>query len=135
MSAVPWKQEINFGSALLLHSCITVFLKEISNGFAVLYHLSIRHRDKAGIKTSIVLDGYSSVFSKDHDGELAELYFTNTSDIRLDILRISIGGLPREKPSDADHGIEKGWSIHLVRYSVRELLHVDLCRSSLEGFA
>jgi hypothetical protein len=83
MSAVPWKQEINFGSALLLHSCITVFLKEISNGFAVLYHLSIRHRDKAGIKTSIVLDGYTSVFSKDHDGELAELYFTNTGFILL----------------------------------------------------
>ncbi|RYN34791.1 hypothetical protein AA0112_g5461 [Alternaria arborescens] len=83
MSAVPWKQEINFGSALLLHSCITVFLKEISNGFAVLYHLSIRHRDKAGTKTSIVLDGYTSVFSKDHDGELAELYFTNTGFILL----------------------------------------------------
>jgi hypothetical protein len=28
MSSLPWTQEINFGSALLLHSCITVFLKE-----------------------------------------------------------------------------------------------------------
>jgi hypothetical protein len=83
MSPVPWTKEINFGSALLLHSCITVFLKEISNGFALLYHLAIRHRDKAGIKTSFVLDGYTSVFSRDHDGELAELYFTNTGFILL----------------------------------------------------
>jgi hypothetical protein len=83
MSPVPWTQEINFGSALLLHSCITVFLKEISNGFAVLYHLAFRHRDKAGIKTSVVLDGYTSVFSQDHEGALAELYFTNTGFILL----------------------------------------------------
>jgi hypothetical protein len=83
MSPVPWTQEINFGSALLLHSCITVFLKEISNGFAILYHLAVRHRDKAGIKTSVVLDGYTSVFSRDRDGELAELYFTNTGFILL----------------------------------------------------
>jgi hypothetical protein len=83
MSPVPWTQEINFGSALLLHSCITVFLKEISNAIAILYHISIRHSDKAEIKTSIVLDGYTSVFSRDHDGELAELYFTNTGFILL----------------------------------------------------
>jgi hypothetical protein len=83
MLPIPWTQEINFGSALLLHSCITVFLKEISNGFAILYHLSVGHRDKAGIKTSVVLDGYTSVFSQDHDGELAELYFTNTGLILL----------------------------------------------------
>jgi hypothetical protein len=77
MSPVPWTQEINFGSALLLHSCITVFLKEINNGFVVLFRLAFRHRDKAGIQTSVVLDGYTSVFSRDHEGELAELYFTN----------------------------------------------------------
>lgn len=29
-------------------------------------------------KTSAVLDAYTSIFSDDHDGELAELYFTNT---------------------------------------------------------
>jgi hypothetical protein len=83
MSTILWRQEINFGSALLLHSCITVFSKEISNGFAILYHLAIRHRDKAGVRTSVVLDGYTSVFSKDHDGELAELYFINTEFILL----------------------------------------------------
>lgn len=78
MKPVPWKQEINFGSALLLHSCITIFLKEISNGCVILYRLLSRPADKAGIHTSIVLDGYTSVFSRDHEGELAELYFTNT---------------------------------------------------------
>lgn len=83
MSPVTWNKEINFGSALLLHSCITVFLKETSNGFAILYHLASRHRDTAGIKKSLVLDGYTSVFSLDHDGELAELYFTNTGFILL----------------------------------------------------
>jgi hypothetical protein len=83
MSPVPWTQEINFGSALLLHSCITVFLKEISNCLAILYHVVFRHKDKAGIKTPVVLDGYTSVFSQDHDGELAELYFTNTGFILL----------------------------------------------------
>jgi hypothetical protein len=83
MSPVPWTQEINFGSALLLHSCITVFLKEISNGFVILFRLAFRHRDKAGIQTSVVLDGYTSVFSRDHEGELAELYFTNTGFILL----------------------------------------------------
>ena len=85
MSPVPWTKEINFGSALLLHSCITVFLKEISNGLAILYHLAVRHKDRAGIKKALVLDGYTSVFSRDHDGELAELYFTNTGFILLTI--------------------------------------------------
>jgi hypothetical protein len=61
----------------------TVFLKEISNGFAILYHLAVRHKDKAGIKKSLVLDGYTSVFSRNNDGELAELYFTNTGFILL----------------------------------------------------
>jgi hypothetical protein len=28
MSSLPWTQEINFGSTLLLHSYITIFLKE-----------------------------------------------------------------------------------------------------------
>ncbi|EUC49977.1 hypothetical protein COCMIDRAFT_83437 [Bipolaris oryzae ATCC 44560] len=83
MSPVPWKQEINFASALLLHSCITVFLKEVSNGTAVLYHIFILAKDKAAIDTSVMLDGYTSVFSRDQDGELAELYFTNTGFILL----------------------------------------------------
>lgn len=83
MSPVPWKQEINFASALLLHSCITVFLKELSNATAVIYHITILCKNKATIDSSVVLDGYTSVFSKDHDGELAELYFTNTGFVLL----------------------------------------------------
>jgi hypothetical protein len=83
MSPVPWAQEINFGSALLLHSCITIFLKEISNGFTILYILADRYRNKAHSRTPIVLDGYTSVFSRDHGGELAELYFTNTGFVLL----------------------------------------------------
>lgn len=80
---IPWTQEINFASALLLHSCITVLLKEFSNGIAVLYHLILQGRSKAEIGRSVVLDGYTSIFSRDHDGELAELYFTNTGLILL----------------------------------------------------
>lgn len=83
MLVVPWKQEINFASALLLHSCLTVFLKEASNGLAILYHLVFHRKNRAGLDTSIVLDGYTSVFSQDHDGELAELYFTNTGFVLL----------------------------------------------------
>ncbi|EMD87824.1 hypothetical protein COCC4DRAFT_199973 [Bipolaris maydis ATCC 48331] len=83
MSPVPWEQEINFASALLLHSCITVFLKEISNGTAILYHIFILAKDKAAIDTSVMLDGYTSVFSRDQDGELAELYFTNSGFVLL----------------------------------------------------
>lgn len=83
MPSVPWKQEINFASALLLHSCIAVFLKEMSNGTAILYHIFIVAKDKAAIDTSVMLDGYTSVFSRDQDGELAEPYFTNTGFILL----------------------------------------------------
>lgn len=78
MLSIPWKQEINFTSALLLHSCITIFLKELSNSVAILYHLTLRGTNKAEIGASVVLDGYTSIFSRDSDGELAELYFTNT---------------------------------------------------------
>jgi hypothetical protein len=83
MPSVPWTQEINFASALLLHSCITVLLKESSNSVAVLYHLTLRGKSKAEVGKSIVLDSYTSIFSRDHDGELAELYFTNTGFILL----------------------------------------------------
>ncbi|KAJ4311599.1 hypothetical protein N0V94_007863 [Neodidymelliopsis sp. IMI 364377] len=83
MLSIPWKQEINFASALLLHSCITVFLKETSNSLAILYHVFQRSKSKTGNHTSVVLDGYTSVFSRDRDGELAELYFTNTGFLLL----------------------------------------------------
>jgi hypothetical protein len=80
MSTVPWTQEINFASALLLHSCITVILKELSNGVTIFYRLTFH---KAKHEPSVVLDEYTSIFSKDEDGELAELYFTNTGFVLL----------------------------------------------------
>lgn len=83
MLPVPWKQETNFASALLLHSYITVFLKEISNSTAVLYYIFILAKDKTTIDTSDMLDGYTSVFSRDQDSELAKLYFTNTGFVLL----------------------------------------------------
>lgn len=86
MSSVPWKQEINFSSALLLHSCITILLKELFNIFVILIRISARQN--GATRTSVVLDGYTSIFSKDIDGELAELYFTNTG---LILLAISLG--------------------------------------------
>jgi hypothetical protein len=94
MSPIPWTTQINFASALLLHSCITVILKEALNVLEVLRRLLIRFwnshiprtsddRLKDQIGTSIVLDAYTSIFSHDLEGELAELYFTNTGFILL----------------------------------------------------
>lgn len=40
-------------------------------------------RCKDQIRTSIVLDAYTSIFSLDQEGELAELYFTNTGLVLL----------------------------------------------------
>ena len=93
-SIVPWKTEINFASALLLHSCITIVLKEIHNCLVVTTRILARQRIlprrskrryKAdhSIRTSVVLDAYTSVFSLDLEGEMAELYFTNTGIILL----------------------------------------------------
>ena len=89
MVQVPWTQEINFASALLLHSCLTILIKESLNLIVVLDRLSRRYvilrlRSAHGaspdfwIRTSVVLDAYTSVLSHDADGELSELYFTNT---------------------------------------------------------
>ena len=92
MSSVPWATQINFASALLLHSCITVLLKEISNVLTVLRRLTLRwwristHRHdekRPHVNTSIVLDAYTSIFSLDYEGDLAELYFTNTGFLLL----------------------------------------------------
>lgn len=83
MSPVPWKEDVKFASALLLHSCITVFLKELSNGVAILYHLILTRRDQATVDSSIVLDGYMPVLSRDEDDELAELYYTNAGIVLL----------------------------------------------------
>jgi hypothetical protein len=94
MSPIPWKSKINFASALLLHSCITVILKEAINIIVISKRCLLRSwksrvprksndRLKDQIRTSIVLDAYTSVLSRDLDGELSELYFTNTGVILL----------------------------------------------------
>ncbi|KAL2873082.1 hypothetical protein SGCOL_011748 [Colletotrichum sp. CLE4] len=78
---VTWNEDINFASALLLHSCLTVFIKEILNLLAIVIRLA-PFRRKARRRTpnarSVLLDGYTSILSNDNDGDLAELYFTNT---------------------------------------------------------
>lgn len=90
MVAVNWQQQINFASALLLHSCLTVLVKEFCNAVCLLYRASRsgkakygRENTKASIRASAVLDAYTSVFSNDADGELAELYFTNIGALLL----------------------------------------------------
>lgn len=94
MSSIPWTTQINFASALLLHSCITVILKETFNVLEISRRLLLRFwfsnvprrsddRFKDQIRTSIVLDAYTSIFSHDLEGELAELYFTNTGFVLL----------------------------------------------------
>lgn len=88
MSSIPWTTQINFTSALLLHSCTTIALKEIFNCLEIARRLFIglrKTKAKSSAprknftpKVSALLDGYTSVFSGDRDGEQAELYFTNT---------------------------------------------------------
>ena len=86
MPSIPWSTDINFTSALLLHSCTTVLLKEISNVLEITRRLLTRRQRRAqqapdtsfAIKTSVVLDAYTSILSNDDEGESAELYFTNT---------------------------------------------------------
>jgi len=88
MPSIPWSNHINFASALLLHSCTTILLKETLNGLEITRRLLTRERKAqqkcrapgmtSAAKTSAVLDAYTSIFSGDIDGELAELYFTNT---------------------------------------------------------
>lgn len=85
-STVPWSRDINFASALLLHSCTTVIIKETLNLFEIMRRLCLRygatgHRkssESLNTPVSAVLDAYTSVFSNDVDAEQAELYFTNT---------------------------------------------------------
>ena len=96
--AIPWTQEINFASAPLLHGSITILTKETLNIVEALSRVIIRHlfvllksrRDASPliwIKTSVVLDAYTSVYSHDADGELAELYFTKT---KLILMAVSL---------------------------------------------
>lgn len=90
MAPVNWQQEINFASALLLHSCLTVLAKEACNAIVLFYCVSRSSRGQTekrtareSIQTSATLDAYTSIFSNDADGELAELYFTNTGALLL----------------------------------------------------
>ncbi|KAH9897191.1 hypothetical protein F4778DRAFT_247226 [Xylariomycetidae sp. FL2044] len=106
MKPVGWHDDINFTSALLLHSCITVLLKELLNVLFIAARLassaSARSSDNHGgghggaaataapspstdISGSVVLDGYTSILSHDHEGETAELYFTNTGLLLLPV--------------------------------------------------
>ena len=86
MPSIPWSTHINFASALLLHSCITILLKETLNLLEITRRLLIRLRKTrnpqtdttSATETSAVLDAYTSIFSGDIDGESSELYFTNT---------------------------------------------------------
>ncbi|GKT60001.1 hypothetical protein ColTof4_00142 [Colletotrichum tofieldiae] len=85
---VTWDENINFASALLLHSCLTVLIKETLNLISVILLLApySRYQQSKSIKYgSFVLDGYTSVLSNDSDGDLAELYFTNTGLILLSV--------------------------------------------------
>ena len=88
MPSIPWSSHINFASALLLHSCITILLKETLNLLEITRRLLTRFTKTqqkwpppdmtSATRTSAVLDAYTSIFSSDIDGELSELYFTNT---------------------------------------------------------
>ena len=110
MSSVPWGTQINFASALLLHSYITILLKESLNSLTLLQRLAVRwwqslvHRGdetRPQFDTSVVLDAYTSIFSLDYDGDQAELYFTNTGLVLLAIslaasviMNLSLESLP-----------------------------------------
>lgn len=88
MQQIPWKHQINFSSALLLHSCITVILKESFNVLTILYRRLCLQKTKnpgalARIRGTAVLDAYTSIFSLDADGSQAEIYFTNTGALLL----------------------------------------------------
>ncbi|MCJ1248903.1 hypothetical protein MMC30_006124 [Trapelia coarctata] len=94
MPIIPWSTNINFSSALLLHSCTTILLKESLNALEILRRLTKHHicllvwprQPRPAlfwIDTSVVLDAYTSVYSGDDEGELAELYFTNTGFLLL----------------------------------------------------
>lgn len=111
MGRIAWTQQINFTSALLLHSCITILIKELINLLEIsrrrLLHFWKVHRYRRSrcghirsrtressteIQASIVLDAYTSIFSYDVDGEQSELYFTNTGFILL-IISLSLSVL------------------------------------------
>jgi hypothetical protein len=94
MASIAWEKQINFASALLLHSCLTVLVKELCNAAVLFHRLLILQLINNHIRTtprnisresSAVLDAYTPVFSKDTDGELAELYYTNTGAILLSV--------------------------------------------------
>ena len=96
MGAVPWDEEINFASALLLHSCLTIILKEGFNAISFsqrLFRAYGKRRDAKRRTTctrdTFVLDAYTSILSFDTDGAQAELYFANTGFM---LLIVSLAG-------------------------------------------
>jgi hypothetical protein len=78
MTTPLWHQKTNFASALLLHTCVTVSRKELSNSLTTNHRLTSRRKDTTRPASSVILDGYTSIRSRDYDGELTELHFTNT---------------------------------------------------------
>lgn len=67
MGAVPWDENINFSSVLLLHSCITIIPKEFLNAITLThrhYHTTWDRRNKQNgknhIRGTFVLDAYTS---------------------------------------------------------------------------
>jgi hypothetical protein len=94
MYPIPWSTQINFASALLLHSCLTILIKESLNWLEIARRFILRRQlacsrprhavePKRAWETSAVLDTYTSVFSLDAEGDQAELYFTNTGVVLL----------------------------------------------------
>ncbi|WQF88248.1 hypothetical protein CDEST_13262 [Colletotrichum destructivum] len=77
---IIWVGNINFASALLLHSFLTVLIKEAINFVSVVLLLAPFRRyeqPKPPISAgSLILDDYTYVLSNDNDSDLAELYFT-----------------------------------------------------------
>ncbi|CCF40566.1 hypothetical protein CH063_02384 [Colletotrichum higginsianum] len=77
---ITWIGNINFVSALLLHSCLTVLIKEAINLVSVVLFLApfrCFEQPKPPIAAgSLILDDYTYVLSNDNDSDLAELYFT-----------------------------------------------------------
>ena len=78
---------------MCLHSCTTILLKETLNCLEILRRLLIWVRNGrkghqaigviSALKTSAVLDAYTSILSNDSEVELSDLYFTNTSIVLL----------------------------------------------------
>ena len=162
MSAVHLDLQMNFTSALLLHSCLTLLTKEFCNGMVILHRASLSSKGSYGrsnalhsVQSSAIVDAYTSIFSNDADGELAELYYTNTgavllfttlsasvamnlylADLVLNVLVAgtfglcfhSLNGCWEETLHTASDGTATGWPVYMGRYSICQFFYVDLHR-------